>query len=75
MLHSKLLADSTEDVHRSAAKAMQAARGAVHKSEILMERSREVLEKAEKDLKEVRAKNAQRATQKPVSGPRNSQKS
>jgi hypothetical protein len=64
MLYSRLLSDNANIVRRAAAKAVKDARGAVHTSENLVARSHEVIERAERDLKELKAKKAQRATMK-----------
>jgi hypothetical protein len=74
MLCGKLLSDSTETVRRSAVKAVQAARSEIHKSEILVEKSREVLERVERDMKELRNKKEQRTTKKAASEQRSTKR-
>lgn len=64
MLYSRLLSDKADDVRRSAAKTVQDARATVHKAENLMAQSHAVVEKAEKELTELKRKKAERATKK-----------
>jgi hypothetical protein len=64
MLYSRLLSDKAGAVRRSAAKVVKDARGAVRTSENLVARSHEVVQRAERDMKELKAKKAQRASRK-----------
>ena len=64
MLYSRLLSEKADDVRRSAAKSVQDARATVHNAESLMAQSHEVLEKAQRELKELRTQRVNRAKKK-----------
>ena len=66
-MYTRLLSDNAQDVRRSAAKVVREARATIHNSENLVARSREVVDRTEKDLKELKAKKARRTEKKPTS--------
>jgi tRNA A37 N6-isopentenylltransferase MiaA len=72
MLYSQLLSQDADNVRRSAAKAVRAARGEIHRSKSLVARSREVVEKTARDLSELKARREQRAKKKGAEGKRES---
>lgn len=74
ILYSPILSKNSDDVRRLANKTVRAAREAIHHSENLVEKSRDVLERADKVLRNSFNGREKRRAEKQASGDSHSRK-